>query len=122
MKINIEITNEKITDQFITAIEVGSNYWYYLKDLSMLSEKTNCLPLSERIAHAILHEKEIIPVHDIENGELLGNLTKENTKKALQIMSKDYTEAFSDIINETGDAETADIFFQLAVMGEVVFG
>jgi len=41
---------------------------------------------------------------------------------AIQKLKEDYPNAYENIIDEEYDAEDADIFFQLATMGDVVFG
>jgi len=123
MKITIEIEDQKIKDQIITAIEGGSNYWYYLDYLSMLPEYNEGEALSERIGRAVLDEGIEVPVFDYEDqDEELGKLSKASIENAMMIMASEYPQTLDDIREETGDAETADIFFQLAVMGEIVFG
>jgi hypothetical protein len=123
MKIAIEIEDQKIKDQIITALEGGSNYWYYLKDLSMLPAKKEGEALSERIARAVMDEDISVPVYDIEDeDECLGFLNKGNIQRGLTIMAGEYPQTTKDIIMEQGDATTADVFFQHAVMGEMVFG
>jgi len=123
MEFKTTIEDQKIKDQIITAIEGGSNYWYFLPDLSMLPEKKEGEALSERIGRAVLDEGIAVPVYDYEDQhEKLGDLTKESIAKALEIMSRDYSDHFADMVDETGDADTADVFFQLAVMGDIVFG
>lgn len=118
------IDDQLIKDQIITALEGGSNYWYYLKDLSMLPEKKEGEALSERICRAVLDEGKLIPVHDIEEPDevSLGAIHVDTIKRGLQLMAEDYPDQFNDMVEENGDAETADIFFQLVVMGEVTFG
>jgi hypothetical protein len=41
---------------------------------------------------------------------------------AINLVKKDYPEVYENIVLEEYDAEDADIFLQLAVMGNVVFG
>jgi hypothetical protein len=123
IKTEVEVTDQMIEDQIVAALEGGSNYWYNLPDLSMLPESSDGEPTAIRITDAVLNHDVKIPVYDIEeDDELLGELSKESIQKALEIMSKDLSDLFSEILNEEGDAGTADVFFQLAVMGEIVFG
>jgi hypothetical protein len=122
LKIEIAITEQMIEDQIVTALEGGSNYWYYLGDTSMIPNYDKKEPLATQLSRAVLNEGIVIPVHDIEDEELLGNLSLESIQKGLTLMAKDYPEHFQNMITENGDAETADVFFQLAVMGELVFG
>jgi hypothetical protein len=41
---------------------------------------------------------------------------------AIQKLKDEYPRVYENIIDEEYDAEDADVFFQLAVMGEVTFG
>lgn len=125
MKIKIEkvidISDQQISDQLCNALEGGSNYWYFLPDLTMLDLDTK-LPLVDRIMNA-LNQGKSIPIYDLEDEEIkLGDLNLEGIEKALNLMSTLFPATFDEIVNEDGDADTGDIFLQLAVMGEIVFG
>ena len=123
MKVKVEVADQMIEDQIVCALEGGSNYWYYLPDLSMIKGIKSGEPLAIRLTDAVLNHGIVVPVYDIDDeDELLGELSRDSIQKALDIMSKDYPDAFAEVLNESGDANTADIFFQLSVMGEIVFG
>jgi hypothetical protein len=105
-----------------SALEGGSNYWYLLIDLSMLDKSTEGQPLVDRIMDAVSKGAKI-PVHDLENEEEpLGYITKEGLEKASILMFEKHRRHFADVITENGDASTGDVFFQLAVMEDVVYG
>jgi hypothetical protein len=53
---------------------------------------------------------------------LLGILNEESIKDGLQKMAEHFPKHFMDFLNENDDAETADVFMQLAVMGKITFG
>jgi hypothetical protein len=118
-----------------TALEGGSNYWYMLNDLSMVPDKGYEAKTPEALAESesmrdclvfriweALDAGAEIPVSDIETGDLLGKLSKKSMNKAVGLMLKGYKKHFADALAENEDAETGDVFFQLAVMGDVVFG
>jgi hypothetical protein len=42
--------------------------------------------------------------------------------EAITIIKKDYPDVWENILDEQYDANDADIFLQLCVMGEVVYG
>lgn len=128
MKIEIEISQEKIRNLIITALEGGSNYWYFLGDdaVALIKEKSPnglIIALSERMGMAIENGAEI-PITDLEDEmEVLGNISMESIKKGLSLMASQQPEQFGNLQSENNwDAETADVFFQYAVMGELVFG
>jgi len=128
MDITITVTktieDQIIRDQIITALEGGSNYWYYLKDLSMLPAKKEGEALSERICRAVLDEGISVPVYDIEDpdGVSIGAIETDLIRRGLETMAIDYKSQFNDMLDEVGDADTADVFLQLVVMGDIIFG
>ena len=128
------LTNEIRNNLIIGAVEGGSNYWYFLDDeaCAIINKykgdkkdfhgKFFYGTLTEAIITAI-DAGEKIQINDIENpDEVLGWLSKENIKKGEKIMYEQYPKHFANILSENDDAETADIWFQLCTMGELVFG
>ena len=118
-------------DLTITALEGGSNYWYFLPDLSMVTKHKDIKePLSIKIFRAAFDRGESVPVHDKEDGGMMGEFNeksnlgyfnRDNIDKAWQLMQDKYPRHFGDLFNDW-DSTTADVWFQLAVMGEVVYG
>lgn len=49
-------------------------------------------------------------------------VTRESMQRALELMAKNHLHHFNDFMEENDDAETSDVFFQLACMGEVIYG
>lgn len=49
-------------------------------------------------------------------------ITQVEIVAGLEKMAKESTGAFSNILNETDDAEDADVFLQYVVLGEIVYG
>jgi hypothetical protein len=127
MQITQEIEYQTFEDVLVTALEGGSNYWYLLKDsIPKLSGRPG-LALSERIAQCVWNGNAEIEyklnIYDLEDEEeLLGTLSNESAHTGFQLMAEEYPEAFARILNEQYDADDADIWFQLTIMGEVVFG
>lgn len=101
------------------ALEGGSNYWYVLKNISQVEPGDS--PLVERIFAALMAGKEF-KVRDIESNELLGVLSKKSMNEAGVLMMQKFPQHFKNVKNDNDDAETADVWFQLAVMKELIFG
>lgn len=126
MEIKTNIPDTLITDMLVTAFEGGSNYWATLGFV----DRTHFVKgesLAENVARSVLADKNYkLDVYDVESDEdepeLLGTMTYASIEKAFNIMANEYTDAYSNIIKEEYDADDSDIFFQLAVMGEIVFG
>jgi hypothetical protein len=122
IQIPLEITIEHFESVIVTALEGGSNYWYYLPDQLALDfgDWLKGEPLSIKIARKLFDDpKYSLQINDTENvNDCLGKITQASMLKAFQ----DNPQKTLDIIDENYDAWTADILFQYAVMGEVMFG
>ncbi|MEY9138579.1 hypothetical protein ABIE88_003383 [Bradyrhizobium diazoefficiens] len=111
------ITYRKIADQIVTAIEGGSGYWMTsfrpVEDI-----KTDVSPWydDERIWAGNFN----IEVTDDE--EKVHFFTPESLKKGLQWLADNHLWRIEQIVKETGDAETADVFIQACVLGDIVYG
>ena len=107
------------------AIEGGSNYWYFLPNLEEVKNKTIDMknyPLVDRIIKSIYDYGLSIPVNDVENDEYLGEINVDNIENAAKLMFEKYPKYFANILKEEEDVDTSDIWFQLVVMQEVVYG
>ena len=114
MKIEIELTEEKLEgivyNLFITAWEGGSAYW------AEVSEPNE----AEKTLLKMKDEGYVLRVTPIGDDPV--ELKYENLVQAINLLAKNFPCAFYDAINEYDDAETADIWFQLAVLGELTYG
>jgi hypothetical protein len=122
------ITIERIKDLLCCAFEGGIDYWGFAKHIN-LDER-------DELKTEFYHERPAmggsLTILDNETQEELGIIDMESMKKALQYMAdgtdkngKDcpgFKKHFDWILRENEDAGTGDIFVQLAVMGETVFG
>ena len=107
----VSIDNQEILDVIITALEGGSNYWYFLRDryADILSSLEAMLLRWD--------ETSCFKVYDIEDEDtILGYVNIHSIQRGLEFYLEDYE------WDEDMDAEYADTFFQLVVMGDIVFG
>jgi hypothetical protein len=128
MKIQIEyeVTQDMIENVIVSALEGGSNYWYFIDVADFeddLPPKGN-LALTERISEAVYKNPAFkMPVYDVEDeDDVLGYLSQKNLRRGLELCAKDYPEVFQLFTQNEIDAGDADVIFQLTVMGEVTFG
>lgn len=121
----INVSNETRENLLTSAIEGGSNYWYLIKDKAcdIINKYSKRECFVEKMWDAILAGEEI-EIHDIEDedGDALGKISLVSIEKGEQIMAEKHASHFADIIDENDDACTGDVWFQLAVMGEIVYG
>jgi hypothetical protein len=126
--VNITIGNQLREDLLVTALEGGSNYWYFIPDSTnrIIDSVPECqdheTAYSVRFWKAIQAGKSL-PVNDSENMvHKLGEISLESIAKGEQLMADNHISHFANLLGENWDAETADVWFQLAVMGELVYG
>jgi len=122
---NKTFTNQDIEDLFVTALEGGSNYWYYIKNIPKeikYQVKELKQPLADAIAKHVI-DGGYIQFFDVEDeNELLGTVDMDKLLDAISLLKKNYPDTWNNILDEDCDADCADIFLQLAVMGDVTFG
>ncbi|NQV85459.1 MAG: hypothetical protein HQ492_00065 [Woeseiaceae bacterium] len=114
-----EIEPQMIADQIITAIEGGCNYW--LGSFKLVTGHTTDVPWygspelyqGEFGISAIGSEDPDDEIWHLDNAALAGGL---------QAMADKYPEHYSNMITGSGDAETADVFLQCCLLGEIVYG
>lgn len=106
----IHVPQQRIVDMFIGACEGGSNYWAEEVD----NADKSCDPYLGMLRGFKVVDREgsggpiVVRPADIE--------------MALGLMATNYVKHFSDLINETDDAVTADVFLQLCCFREVIYG
>ena len=105
LKIEMNIPIESIEEILITAMEGGSNYWYIMDG----EQEQHCISwLSEEIKAGRLERNDKI------HYKWMDAMFQGCPHK---ISIYDVEEA-----NEDGDGDSADVLFQLMVMGEVAYG
>jgi hypothetical protein len=114
------LTWRKITDQIVTAIEGGSGYWATsFKPVDPNSVKTDVSPWYDD--EKIWSGPFKIAVRDGEEEKTVF-FTPEGMKKGLQWLADNYLWRIEEIVKETGDAETADVFLQACIFQDIVYG
>lgn len=129
-KIETIVSREVLENVCVTALEGGSNYWYYLsgsaiKLIRKAVPKNDDPYLSTAILKAVLDHNVEVPISDAEDeDEVLGYISKKTIQERLQKLSKDDSSkwALEREIRGEGDADSSDVVFQYLAMGEVVFG
>jgi hypothetical protein len=123
VRARIRIPNHKIKDMITTALEGACRYWANFKFPDNWKEKCSSreeIPFSD----------EHIDVFDVETDEYLGVLNRTTIQTGLQLMANGMdlkgkvvpNRHFKNLATDNEDAGTADVFMQLAVMGEIVYG
>lgn len=128
----VEICESRVRDLLVTAFEGGSNYWIE--------------SINHKVAEGLTYEdfKEggkleipgdyfpgyiLVPFHEgcsleikAEDDDKTYCLDAAKMKQGLELMAKNEQRHWQDFINENDDAETADVFLQLCLFNEIVYG
>ena len=124
------VPREVLENVCVTALEGGSNYWYYLSEgavklIRKAVPKNEDAYLSTAILKAVLDHDVEVPINDAEDeDEVLGYFSKKTLQERIQKLSEDDSTkwALEKEIDGQGDADSSDVVFQYITMGEVVFG
>lgn len=104
-----KVTKQDISDLFSCAMS-GSTYWAC--DLEPLGKGGQCLEDNMLKGFKITDTEE----------QKVYTVTPVQIERALQLMADKYPRHWIDFINENTDATTGDVFLQLCVFKEVVYG
>ena len=116
------VPDQRIEDLLCNALEGGSNYWYIIKKFNYPSGQTK-ESLGITYPHIELPLKGgSLTIGDIEGQMPDKVLDRAAITKGLELMAEKYPKHYADFLAENDDATTGDVFLQLAVFGEVVFG
>jgi hypothetical protein len=130
MEINVklEITRETLESIFVTALEDGSNHWYWIhEDTYRLirnhipTKMESCLSMA--LFSCVYDIGLRLPIHDAEDshGEAIGYLDRMFFAKRLQKCHDELPFAINNELNEQGDAESSDIIFQYLCLNDYVY-
>ena len=110
-------------DLVITACEGGCSYWGEINETPTdFPPSGEGKAFSERLFDYLWNRDGTITVSDVEDSETTYLINKKSLTDAVALMAKDYKEHFADVISENWDADTADVYFQLACCGQIVYG
>jgi len=114
------ISDERIQDLLSCALEGGSNYWYRIVRYENITQQDRD---SMEFPHLEVPFKggQII-IEDLfdDFGEKI--LDRNAIDKGLELMSQNYRSHYFDFIDSNEDAITGDVFLQLCLYGEIIYG
>ncbi len=115
-EVRVEISVAQVESLLVSALEGGSNYWYRIENSK--------LPKGCQYWHEVAFGTVGLSISDhmANDKPRRGRVTPETMKKGLELMAREYSQAWSAVINDDADASTGDIFLQLCLFGEVIYG
>jgi hypothetical protein len=114
--IAVGVKVDRMRDMLIGALEGGSHYWCSIKDYVI----PHAGPEMSYVDYP-LHDGGAIVIVDNDDGKTY-RVDREACVRGLRIMAEKYWDHFYDLVNETDDSNTADVFLQCAALGDVIYG
>lgn len=118
----------------LLSVATYGNEWPVVKAFKSDAEKglfEDCECREDKWAKALLQGKGVV-VYDCyaldeaeteeEKAEARHEITLANVKKGLELMRDQYPRHYADLVEEEDDAITGDVWLQLAVFGELIYG
>jgi len=123
----VEVPLERVADMLCCAFEGGSNYWYHIKVKKPPEQFTfrympDLMEKPTSYTDFPTNRGGYLIVGDNEDSMPDGLLDLGTIRAGLQVMADKYPRHFQDLLNDNDDAETGDVFLQLCLWGDVVFG
>ena len=109
------LTKQIAADQMTCALEGGSNYW--IDHITPIYESHKSY--SEPAAYGPDMTPRHFYVEDDHNASLLN---WDTLNRGFEVMRDEYPSHWADMVEENGDADTADVFLQCCLFGELVYG
>ena len=122
-KVNLtfEIDERVIADLLSTALEGGMGYWAAISGYKK-PEKPRAVALPPEIFKYIDYALTggAVYIEDCDGGK--HTLDEAAIQRGLWALAEKFPERLRRIVDGDGDAEDGDVFLQLALLGEVVYG
>jgi hypothetical protein len=117
--VTTDLSCERIADQVITFVEGGGTYW--CRDFIL--ESSDHTPVEKPwYSDPKLYDQTFLIRVRPHDDKKVYQLTPNEIRKGLKVLGEKYPSRVAEILEENGDAETADLFIQCCVFGEVVYG
>lgn len=130
MQVTIEVNDKRIADLLCSAFEGGSNYWYrieqYIAPPADNLYKWDTDTVYRRVQYPMSVGGALV-ISDAmateQDNVSTGRLDRESIARGLQLFAQGFNvQHFGNWMAERDDAETGDVFLQLCLFGEVVYG
>ena len=118
-EIKTTLTERQVADQFVTAMEGGSNYWL---ESAHPTEHIAKITKSPWYDDEALYAEPFKITLGHDEGSAESYITRDSIQIGLNLMAQKSAGHFADMVEERGDAITADVFIQYCAFGEIVYG
>jgi hypothetical protein len=127
LTVEIEVSLGRISDLLCSALEGGSNYWYTIEtytEPTSVDFHTKGEGIFPHLDYP-LNPGGALTIGTLDgdefNGQKSWKLDLSAVRKGLALMAAKYPHHFADMLDESGDATTGDVFLQCCLFGEVEY-
>lgn len=119
MNVSAEVSEERIANLLCSAWEGGSHYWVRESSGRPYAWRREEKPGDPDYGRMWLN----LPVTVTEDeGGVVHTLDQAAIERGLKLMAEKWGRHFGDFMSENDDATTADVFLQLCLLGDIVYG
>jgi hypothetical protein len=115
----VEVSPRHIADQIVTAIEGGVGYWLEKFEPVKGHERATTEPWYDD--EKVWSDDFLVKCSVIEE-EKTFEFTPQSIRDGLQWLAANRAHRIEQILQETGDADTADVFLQACLFKDIVYG
>jgi hypothetical protein len=119
-QVTIPFTGQNVANEIIPAFEGGSNYW--IESVERIQGPPKLPEGANWYENPAFWESDFIVAITEDDEKEPKLLTPASIQHGLQTMADKFPTHFADMISENGDADTADVFLQCCLFGELVYG
>lgn len=117
MPMPVAISASRVADLLCGAFEGGSTYWAI--EMARTGDATGLEFPRIELAPS---RRGTVTLGDDEDEALTGTLSAESIQTGLALLARQHPERMLEFLQEDDDATTSDMFLQLCLFGEVIFG
>jgi hypothetical protein len=123
IKAEYKIPLQRISDLLCSAFEGGSNYWYMIDHYEYPIGSCDKDFEFKYLEIPLVVGGSVIIGNSFKDKKYMNKvLNLKSINKGLKLLAKLYSNHFNDFITENDDAITSDVFLQLCLFGELVYG
>ena len=126
LSIVIDVPLQRIFDLLTCALEGGSSYWAritgYKTPPAFWRQPDTHHPIYNHLDSPLSHGGALLVEEKEVDQPISYTLNLDTIKQGLILMAHHQPRHFGNFISEKEDAETGDVFLQLALLGEVRYG
>ncbi|AWB20636.1 hypothetical protein DA075_06615 [Methylobacterium currus] len=120
----VSIPLDKVVSQIITAVEGGITYWAStFHHVSSEHEPKERPWYADQTLYEGAFDIKVLIHEEHKAGEGIEyHLTREKLQSGLDFLAKNRPARLKEVLDESGDADTADEFMQACLFGELIYG